>query len=436
METQQVDVETRRRRGNGAGRDGPPPPDVSREAEQATAGTAALEARPWARWRRRLVYATAELVLAAAAVWALRPSPVAIETGIVDRGSLRATVSEEGTTRLLDRYRIAAPVTGRLLRLELSEGDRVEAGQVVARIASPPLDPRTGVAARARVTSAEAALRQAMAALEHARSLSEQADRELPRRRELAAAGAISPEALEQAQVLAATRHREIQVAEAAVGAAESEVAAAKAGVMDATPVGASSVVEVRSPVSGRVLRVPEASERAVAAGEGLVDVGDTESIEIVSEVLSTDAVRIRPGIPVLVEDWGGDDVLRGQVTGVEPEAFTKVSALGVQEQRVRVTGEIPVVPPGLGVGYRVEIRFVVWQAEDVVRIPAGALFRRGEAWRVFVVEGGRARGRQVDVGERGEDRAEVRGGLHPGDRVILYPSDRVEEGVRVRERE
>lgn len=435
METRELEVGPRRTAGNGAGGTGRPRSGRSAEpGPESTAVSAPRPRRP-TRWKRRAAYAAAGLVLAAVTVWALRPSPVEVEMATVDRGALRVTVNEEGMTRLLDRYRITAPVAGRVLRIALSEGDRVQAGQVVARIASPPLDPRTGSTARARVGSAEAALRQAVAALEHARSLSEQADRELPRRRTLAAQGAISPEALEQAEVLAVTRRRELEAADAAVRAAEAELAAARAALMDATPAGASSVVEVRSPVAGRVLRVPEASERAVSAGEPLVDVGDTEAMEVVAEVLSTEAVRIRPGMRMLIEDWGGAQVLRGQVTGVEPEAFTKVSALGVEEQRVRVTGELPAVPPGLGSGYRVEARFVVWEADSVLRVPAGALFRSGEAWQAFVVQDGRARRREVSVGERGEDHAQVLGGLRPGEQVVLYPSHRVEEDVRVRER-
>lgn len=385
------------------------------------------------RGRRRILYAAAALVVAAVVALLLRPSPVQVEVAGIDTGPLDVAVSEEGYTRLIDRYRVAAPVAGRVLRIGLEEGDAVRPGDVVARIGSAPLDPRTGTAARARLASAEAALRGATARLEGARTAAEQGERELARRRRLESAGAISPEALEQAALVATSRGRDLEAAVAALHVAESELAAARAALLDAVPGDSPSVVTVRSPVAGRVLRVADPSERTVAAGEPLVEIGDVDALEIVSEVLSSDAVRIRPGMPVKVEEWGGDRTLEGRVHSVEPEAITKISPLGVEEKRVRVCATLAEVPPGLGVGYRVEARFIVWAADSVTRIPVGALFRRGGAWRTFVVEGGKARIRELEVGHRGDDLAEVLGGLRPGDTVVLYPSHRIEDGARVK---
>ena len=192
--------------------------------------------------------------------------------------------------------------------------------------------------------------------------------------------------------------------------------------------------IDVRSPVAGHVLRVHEESERIVAAGTPLLEVGDPGDIEVVVDVLSADAVRIRPGAPVAIEDWGGEQPLEARVRLVEPSGFTKVSALGVEEQRVNVVADFVDGPGALGDGYRVEARVVVWEAPDVVRVPGSALFRRGDAWHVFVVERGTARLRRVEVGHRGSFEAELLAGLEPGERVVLHPSDRVQDGVRVRE--
>ncbi len=387
---------------------------------------------------RRGVYVGAALLLVLVVVWSMRPSPLEVEVAAIDSGPLRVTIDEEGVTRLADRYRIAAPVAGRLLRIALREGDAVRAGQPVARIVPNPLDPRTLEAARARIAAAEAALRQSTARADQAREATEQAERELPRRRTLAAAGAISRESLEQLELATAARRHDQESARAVREAAAADVRAARAALLDASVgVGpaAAGLVEVRAPVSGRVLRIAEASERAVAPGEPLIDVGGSRTLEVAVDVLTTDAVRIRPGTPLLIDDWGGGQTLQGRVRSIEPEAFTRISALGVEEQRVKVIGDLLSVPPALGVGYRVEARFVVWSSPEVVRVPVGALFRAGGDWKTFVVEGGRARLRQVRVGARGEEMAQVLGGLRPGEAVVLYPSDKLEAGSRIRRR-
>jgi HlyD family secretion protein len=386
--------------------------------------------RPPATVRRRKLMRQARwigfgVVLLALVAWALWPRPLAVETAAVGRGPLRVTVDEDGVTRVQDRYVVSAPVAGRLLRVELEEGDAVAAGEVVARIAAAPLDARTAEQGRARVAGAEAVMRQAQAALATRRAEYQQARRDAARTATLERAGAVSPQAREQAETGVEVR----------LSAAQAELAAARAAVAgaDARRVEGATVTEVRSPVAGRVLRVAQQSEAVVAPGTPLVELGDARVLEVRVDVLSTDAVRIEPGMPILLEEWGGPGALRATVRTVSPNAFTHVSALGVEEQRVNVIGDLVSSSPRLGEGYRVEARIVTWERPDVLRVPGSALFRRGGGWAAFVVDAGRAHLRTVTVGHRGESDAEVLGGLTSGERVILYPSDRVGDGVKVR---
>jgi HlyD family secretion protein len=393
---------------------------------------------------RRLWLAAAALALVALAYLALRPPGVPVETGEVTRGPLQVTVDEEGETRVRERFSVAAPTSGRLLRITLDAGDPVAAGDVLARIVPSPLDPRDEAAAQARLEAAESAQRGAAARAALAEAALAQAARDLARAEQLRAAGARSDEALEQARLQHTRARRELEAARFARDAANHDVEAARAVLMSArtTPGPADpgadpcarpeACVNVRAPVAGDVLRVHEESERIVAAGTPLLEIGDPHSIEVVVDVLSTDAVRVRPGAELWIEDWGGELPLRGTVRRVEPSGFTKVSALGVEEQRVNVIADFVEAPDGLGDGYRIEARIVVWDAADVLRVPASALFRSGEGWAVFVVEGGVARRREVEVGQRGSFEAELRGGLEPGERVVLHPSDRLADGVRV----
>jgi len=376
----------------------------------------------------------------------LRSDAVPVEVAEVTRGPLRVTVDEEGETRVRERFVVAAPTLGRLLRIELDEGDAVEAGAVVARIVPSPLDPRDEAAARARVEAAEAQLRAAEARRTYAEAALAQARRDAERADRLRAAGTISEGAREQARLELSRAREEGRAAAFGVDAARHEVEAARAALIaargpalagdalrDACRDGDAPCVAVRAPVAGRVLRVHEESERIVGAGTPLLDLGDPSDLEIAIDVLSADAVRIRPGAEVVVEDWGGEAPLRARVVRVEPSGYTKVSALGVEEQRVDVIAAFADAPVPLGDGYRIEARIVVWQGDDVVRVPGSALFRRGAGWSAFVVEDGRAVRRDVAVGERGAFEVQALSGLEPGERVILHPSDRVEEGARVR---
>jgi len=391
---------------------------------------------------RRLVGLCAVLALTAFAWWALRAPAVPVELGAITRGPLSLTVDEEGETRVRQRFVVAAPAAGRLLRIEREEGDALAVGDVVALIVPAPLDPRDEAAARARLEAAEDARRGAGARAQLAAAALAQAERDLARAERLREAGARSDEALEQARLGRVRALREREAAQFATAAADHEADAARAVLMAAhasranpepanDPCG-GACIEVHAPIAGEVLRVHEESERIVMAGAPLLDLGDPRAIEIVVDVLSADAVKIRPGAELWVEDWGGAAPLRASVRRVEPSGFTKVSALGVEEQRVNVIGDFVDPPAGLGDGFRIEARIVVWHADDVLRLPTSALFRRRDGWAVFVAEDGVARRRDVEVGARGPFEAELKSGLGAGESVVLHPSDRLAEGVRL----
>jgi HlyD family secretion protein len=385
--------------------------------------------------RRRVLVGLVALAVAAVIVLALWPSPQLVDSGRVTRGPMQVTIDQEGETRAHDRFVVSAPVAGRLLRVDLEDGDPVKQNQVVARIDPLPLGQREREEVRARVEAAEAALREATAREAHAREDANQAKRDRQRAERLGADGVISAQALEQARSADVTAAQELDAAKYSVQVAASDLKAARAGLVgiDTEPGSPRPLIQLRSPVGGRVLRVVEKSERVVQAGTPIVILGEPSQLEIVADVLSTDAVKIHPGAPVLLEGWGGDRPIRARVRLVEPSGFTKVSALGVEEQRVNVISDF-VDPPGpLGDGYRVECRIVIWSSGNVLRAPVGALFRRGQNWAAFRIEGGRARVRKVEIGQRNEAEAEVLGGLSENDEVILHPSNQVQDGVRVR---
>jgi HlyD family secretion protein len=394
--------------------------------------------------RRSIGLALLAALAVAALVWGFRPRPVAVEIGVVTRGPLAVVVEEEGRTRVRDRFEVSAPVPGYVRRLTLDVGDPVARGDVIAELEplrSAVLDPRARAEAEARVTSAEYALQ---AAEQHAAAAAAEASRaqnEFERRRKLCESGCISKEELDTAELLARRTAAEQRSAEFAIEVARFELEAARTALHhSAADPNAQPMerVKVRAPVAGRVLRLARRSEGVVAAGETLIEIGDPGALEIEVDVLSSDAVRIGPGTLVRLSRWGGEADLAGRVRVVEPAGFTKVSALGVEEQRVWVIVDL-VSPPEqwqrLGDGYRVEAGFVLWQGEDVLQVPAGALFRHGDGWAVFAVTGDRTARRAVSLGHRSALAAEVIDGLAAGERVVLHPSNRVEDGTRVRER-
>jgi HlyD family secretion protein len=395
-------------------------------------------------WRRRLITAVVGALFAASLVYAFWPQPVAVDLGAVTRGPLRVTVDDEGRTRVREVYVVSAPLAGRVLRIDSHVGDPVTAGDTVLATIEPNdptfLDRRSQTEAEAAVKAAEAAKTLAAAELMRTRAELEYANAELKRARTLATRGNISQSSLDRAELEHKTRRAGVASAEAAlkVRTFELETARARLIVPGGDRVGRESpacCVQVRAPESGRVLRVLHESAGVVLAGTPLLEIGDPRDLEIVVDLLSTDAVKIAEGAQVIVEDWGGGAILAGRVRRVEPYGFTKVSALGIEEQRVNVIIDFADPPEKwrpLGHGYRVETRIVVWHGADVLGLPLSALFRDGDAWAVFVSADGIARLRRVAIGHRNSRRAEAVDGIQEGERVVLHPSDRVEDGTRI----
>jgi HlyD family secretion protein len=374
-------------------------------------------------------------VLLAVALW---PEAVPVDVAAVERGPLEVTVEDEGETRVRDRFVISAPVAGRLERVELEPGDPVRRGAVVAVLRPAPpalLDARTRAEATAAVDTARSAIGRARAERERARATRDRARSELERQRELSRGGLVSAETLERAQVESRAADEALRAAEFAVATAEHEHERAQAVLLQATGAAPGRAIPLHSPVDGVVLRRARESEAVVPPGEPLVEVGNARDLEIVSDLLSADAVKVRAGQKVWIDQWGGDRALRGRVRRVEPSGFMKVSALGVEEQRVNVIvdfDEPREAWQALGDGYRVEVRIVVWEAPEVVKAPTSSLFRHGEQWAVFVMDGDRARLLTVEVGQRNGLEAQVLSGLRGGERVIVHPSDTLQDGSRV----
>lgn len=374
------------------------------------------------------------------AVTAFRPAPVSVETSRVSYGPMQVTIDAEGRTRVRDRFVVAAPVAGRLTRSTLRRGDLVAKGAVVARITPPPitpLNPQQQAEARARVAAAEQLRNEADAMVEQARADYEQAEREFARAERLVETGDIARQEFERARNAMRTGRQQLEAARFKARAAAAEVEVAKAALLaieQAGQSGEAATVAVHAPVGGRILQLLEESERVVAAGTPLMELGNVgnSALEIVIDVLSSDAVRIEPGAMVLIEGWGGEQPLRGRVRMIEPSAFTKVSALGIEEQRVNVIADFLDPPGALGDGYRVEARIVIWESEGVVKAPASALFRNGKNWSVFVVEKEIARSRDVAIGHRTPFEVEIVSGLEVGERLILHPSTLVADGSAV----
>lgn len=382
--------------------------------------------------RKRSAYLGAALAAAALLAYAFRPSQTPVETSRVSRGPLRVTVDEDGETRVRDRYVVTTPVDGRVRRIVLDEGDTVAAGGVVALIDPGVLDARGREQATARLRQLEDARREAETRVIQARTEMEQATRDRERTAQLVAAGALAQRDGELADLNVRARDAELTAATLRVQALEHEVEGARAALIEAGR-GGTEPVRVHSPVHGRVLRILSRDERVAPAGTPLLEVGDPAAIEVATELLSAEAVAVQPGAQVLVEGWGGAQPIEAHVRRVEASAFTKVSALGVEEQRVEVIISLLNPPPTLGARYRVRVRVVTWQAADAVKVPVSALVRDGAGWYVFVVRDGRARRQGIELGHRSDREAEVRGGLAEGETVVRYPSDRIADGTRVR---
>jgi len=384
------------------------------------------------------------VVLAMAALaWAFAPRPVDVEVARVTQGPFEATIDEDGKTRLRDRYLVSAPLAGVVGRIALREGDVVQAGSTVATLApmlSPMLDERTLRAQQVRVDIAQANVQRAEARIEGARVALQQSRNEVRRSEQLATQGFVADTKLDNDRLAAQAAQKELDAAIEDRHVAMHEVEEARAAVAAVAKPGQARAFVLQAPVSGRVLRVAQTSEASVPLGTALIELGDVSRMEIVAELLTTDALQARPGSLVRIERWGGEGALEGRVRLVEPEAFTKVSALGVEEQRVRVLIDITSPPDrwqALGDGYRVSVRIVTQAQDNAVKVPVSAVFPRPDApgMAVFMLDGGRARMTNVEVAARNGTDAWVRKGLLAGTPVIVYPPASVRDGSRVRER-
>lgn len=373
-----------------------------------------------------LVAALATLVLIA---FFFRPMPVRVDIGHVEKGSMQVTVDELGETRSHDRFVVTAPVAGRLARIELHDGDAVQQDQVVAQIAPVPLSVREREEQASRIAAAVSQQRAAQELVRHGLEDLAQARRESKRVEKLVKEGFMSAQAAEQARNAEVTIANEVEAARFRVKSAAAEVALAKSGLIAEQ----GALFKIRSPVAGNILRIADASERVVAAGTPLMTLGDLSKLEVVIELLSTEAVKVWPGMPVILDGWGGNKSLKAKVLRVEPFAFTKVSALGIEEKRSNVVADFVDAPQELGDGYRVNAKIVVWAADAVNKVPASALFRCGEEWCAFVVENGKAKKRIVKIGHRNAQEAEVLEGLVQGETVIRHPANQIDEGARVK---
>jgi len=377
------------------------------------------------------------LVVAGILAVALWPKAIEVDVVRVERGPMRVTIDEEGETRVRERFVVSAPVSGRLERIELEPGDAVVRGKtVVARLipAAPPLlDPRASAELSARAEAARAAVGQAQADRERAAAAVTRAQSSLRRQQQLTEAGAISRDELEVAQTTLRTVEEALHAAEFAVARAERELQAARSRLAPSAAGGRP--VDVIAPVSGVVLKRQRESEMVVPVGEPLLEIGDPANLEIVADLLSTDAVRVPPGAPVLIEQWGGNHPLNARVRRIEPSGFRKISALGVEEQRVNVIIDLVdgAAARQLGDGYRVEVRVVIWRDDAAFKTPIGALFRRGDQWAAFVVDKDVARLQTVQLGQRNDTEGQITGGLAEGQTVVLHPPDTLQDGIRVK---
>lgn len=384
------------------------------------------------------------LIVAGAAAgfyFAFQPQPQEADFGQAARGRLIVTLDEEGETRVRDRYVVSAPLLGKVLRIELEPGDRVRAGSTVLAQFQPTdpefLDERALAEAEARVKTSEAAVNRTRVDLARAVAEQEHATSELRRYQRLHQDGLLADDRMETVRLRKQTADETVRAAESSIAVSQAELERSRATLIR---VGAARqeqrAIDLKSPIDGVVLRRLRESASVVPAGEPLLEIANPEKLEIVSDMLSTDAVRIRPGHQVLIEQWGGDRTLTGRVRKVEPFGFTKISALGVEEQRVNVIVDFEDVREAweaLGDGYRVEIRVVIWEEDDVLKIPSSSLFRHGEKWAVYRVdELSLATLQEVEVGQRNAREAQVLKGLTEGDQVIAYPNDQIESGVEV----
>lgn len=392
------------------------------------------------QWRRTGLLALVAVLLAWGLYLGFRPQPVEVEVGTARHAPLQVTVQQEGRTRVVDRYVVTAPVSGYARRIQLEVGDAVERGSMLVALEparAEILDARRRAEAQARIAAAAANVNVAEQRVSAAASEADMAQKELQRVRALRQSGHVSAAAEDRAMTTAQSSAAQLRSARFSAATARHELDAARTALQYAAMGGGGTPIAVRSPENGQVLRIAHKSEGTVAAGQPLIDIGDPRALEVEVDVLSTDAVRIHPGTRVLFERWGGEGVLEGVVKVVEPGAFTKISALGVEEQRVWVI--VAFTSPAamwqrLGDGYRVEASFIIWEEGNVLQIPASALFRDGDGWAAYIVERDKAVKRRLAIGKRNALAAQVLSGIKAGEVVIVHPDDQVREGVKIAE--
>jgi len=392
-------------------------------------------------FKRKTGITLTAVAIVAALAWGFWPGPVPVEAVPIVRAPLRVTVEEEGRTRVKDRFIISAPVAGYLQRIQLEVGDAVTQGQILAAmepLRPEVLDPRSRARAEAQVAAARAALKAAEEQVVSARAEAAYAQSEYRRKQKLLEDALVSQGDLDQAHTLARQKTAALRSAEFAVEVARFDLEAAQTALqysVSGDGGDAGETVKLRAPVDSRVLAIHHESEGVVVTGEDLLEIGDPAALEVAVDVLSADAVRIRPGGAVQFQRWGGEAPLDGVVRVVEPTGFTKISALGVEEQRVWVIADITSPRDQwqqLGDGYRVEAHFILWEAEAVLQVPASALFRHAGGWAVFAIRDGKARRVDVQIGHSNGLATQILSGIEAGESVIAHPDDRVEDGVRV----
>jgi HlyD family secretion protein len=395
------------------------------------------------RWKRWIVPVLVIAAVAAGLGWGLRRQPVLVEVVEATRSPMRVTVDEEGKTRVRERYVVSCPITGQMQRIDLDEGDPIRSGQVLTSVVPPPpafLDPRTRAEGMAEVNAAESRISAAQERVRAARANADYWRGELGRTNQLMKSGDIATSRYDQVRSEEERATAALREAEAAVESARADMRRARTAVEQPSRANESSGAAVRviAPVAGRVLRLIRESAGPVTAGEPLVEIANARAIEVEVEVLSPDAVRIHEGTRVLFTRWGGNSVLEGVVSRIEPAGRTKISALGVEEQRVPVIAVLTSPESewqGLGAGYRVEASFVIREASDVLQIPGSAVFRHNGGSAVFVTDGRVARRRTIRIGQRAGLNVEVLEGLQAGERVVAHPDASVEDGTPIQPR-
>ena len=376
------------------------------------------------------ITAISGLVVVAILLFVMKPSPLQVDAESIRKGELTVTLDGEGMTRVRDSFTVASPVNGRVERITLEEGDFVQKSSVVARVTPPPLNTREFEEAEARSRSAEAVLEAARASERQVKVDLDQAVRKYNRYKNLYGKGAVAAETFEEVKTAWQVLQKQHQASLLNVESARYDFEAALSVIGQS---GSGNTVNVFAPDSGRVLRVFEKSERVVSAGTPLVEMGNPEDIELVIDVLSSDAVKVEPDMRVQVEEWGGGTVLSGVVRTVEPAAFTKISALGIEEKRVNIIVDLEEPESRLGDNYRIQAKIILWQGEGVLQVPVSSIFRGDQGWNVFVVRNGKAVRQPITIGKRGTYYAEVLDGLEEGDVVVIHPTNDLEDDMRVK---